>query len=95
MSVLDLLPNGGGDGGAFEFLRLDNMRKFNEETPDVPGVAYFSWGAVYEPALVDTWKCVFVYSLRYVYTNILEKMASWSNPCSGRPERWPRLRFVF
>jgi len=32
------------------------MRKFNEETPDVPGVQYFSWGAVYDPGLIDTWK---------------------------------------
>ncbi|THH28298.1 hypothetical protein EUX98_g5891 [Antrodiella citrinella] len=32
------------------------MRKFNEETPDVAGVKYFSWGAVYEPGMIDTWK---------------------------------------
>ncbi len=34
------------------------MRRFNEECPDVPGVRYFSWGAVYDPGLIDTWKCV-------------------------------------
>jgi triacylglycerol lipase len=56
LSLLDLLPNGGGDGKAFECLTLDSMRKFNEETPDVEGVKYFSWGAVYEPGLIDTWK---------------------------------------
>lgn len=56
LSLLDLLPNGGGDGKAFEFLTVENMRKFNEETPDVPGVKYFSWGAVYDPGLIDTWK---------------------------------------
>jgi len=56
LSLLDLLPNGGGDGKAFEFLTVENMRKFNEDTPDVPGVKYFSWGAVYEPGLIDTWK---------------------------------------
>lgn len=59
LSLLDLLPNGGGDGKAFEFLTVDNMRRFNEETPDVPGVKYFSWGAVYEPGLIDTWKSVY------------------------------------
>lgn len=56
LSLLELLPNGGGDGKAFEFLTIENMRKFNEMTPDVPGVHYFSWGAVYEPGLIDTWK---------------------------------------
>ncbi|KAI0328176.1 alpha/beta-hydrolase [Cubamyces sp. BRFM 1775] len=56
LSLLELLPNGGGDGTAFEFLTIENMRRFNEQTPDVPGVHYFSWGAVYEPGLIDTWK---------------------------------------
>ncbi|KAH9486571.1 Triacylglycerol lipase 2 [Psilocybe cubensis] len=45
LSLLDLLPNGGGDGKAFECLTIDSMRKFNQDTPDVPGVRYFSWGA--------------------------------------------------
>ena len=58
LSLIDLLPNGGGDGTAFEFLTVENMRLFNESTPDVEGVHYFSWGAVYEPGLIDTWKCV-------------------------------------
>ncbi|KAI0778411.1 alpha/beta-hydrolase [Trametes elegans] len=56
LNLLELLPNGGGDGKAFEFLTIENMRRFNEQTPDVPGVHYFSWGAVYEPGLIDTWK---------------------------------------
>ncbi|KAJ7293400.1 Alpha/Beta hydrolase protein [Mycena rebaudengoi] len=56
LSLLDLLPNGGGDGKAFESLTIESMRKFNEETPDVKGVQYFSWGATYEPGLIDTWK---------------------------------------
>jgi hypothetical protein len=58
LAVLGLLPNGGGDGKAFEALTVDSMQKFNEETPDVEGVRYFSWGAVYEPGLIDTWKYV-------------------------------------
>ncbi|KAA1468074.1 alpha/beta-hydrolase [Dentipellis sp. KUC8613] len=56
LSLLDMLPNGGGDGQAFESLTIESMRKFNEETPDVEGVRYFSWGAVYDPGLIDTWK---------------------------------------
>ncbi|KAH9964254.1 Alpha/Beta hydrolase protein [Russula dissimulans] len=56
LSLLDMLPNGGGDGSAFSCLTLEAMREFNEQTPDVPGVKYFSWGAVYNPGLIDTWK---------------------------------------
>ncbi|KAJ6604471.1 alpha/beta-hydrolase [Mycena vulgaris] len=56
LSLLDLLPNGGGDGKAFECLTIESMRKFNVETPDAPGVQYFSWGATYDPGLIDTWK---------------------------------------
>lgn len=56
LSLLDLLPNGGGDGKAFEFLTTENMKRFNEDTPDVDGVQYFSYGAVYDPGYVDTWK---------------------------------------
>jgi len=56
LSLIDLLPNGGGDGKAFECLTVEHMRKFNEDTPDVPDVKYFSWGAKYQPGLIDTWK---------------------------------------
>ncbi|ESK98102.1 triacylglycerol lipase [Moniliophthora roreri MCA 2997] len=56
IQLLDLLPNGGGDGKAFECLTVESMRKFNEQVPDVEGVKYFSWGAVYDPGFVDTWK---------------------------------------
>ncbi|KAJ7169700.1 Alpha/Beta hydrolase protein, partial [Mycena filopes] len=56
LSLLDLLPNGGGDGKAFECLTIESMRKFNAETPDDPSVRYFSWGATYDPGLIDTWK---------------------------------------
>lgn len=41
------------------------MKKFNEETPDVEGVKYFSWGAVYEPGLIDTWKYVHLDSISF------------------------------
>ena len=56
LSLLDMLPNGGGDGSAFSCLTPAAMREFNEQTPDVPDVKYFSWGAVYSPGLIDTWK---------------------------------------
>ena len=56
VSLLDLLPNGGGDGRAFESLTLDAMRKFNEETPDIDDVKYYSWDATFEPGLIDPFK---------------------------------------
>ncbi|KAI9461753.1 Alpha/Beta hydrolase protein [Boletus coccyginus] len=56
LALLELLPNGGGDGKAFECLTREAMKEFNDSTPDVEGVRYFSWGAEYEPGLIDTWK---------------------------------------
>ncbi|KAF9229090.1 alpha/beta-hydrolase [Gyrodon lividus] len=56
LALLELLPNGGGDGKAFECLTREAMKEFNENTPDVEGVRYFSWGAEYEPGLIDAWK---------------------------------------
>lgn len=32
------------------------MRKFNDDTPDVKGVKYYSWGAVFEPGILDTFR---------------------------------------
>lgn len=56
LAFLDMLPMGGGDGKAFEALRVENMKKFNEETPDAPGVKYYSWGAQCEPGLFDPFR---------------------------------------
>ena len=55
-TLLEKLPIGGGDGKAFEGLTLEAMARFNEETPDVEGVKYFSWGAKFDPGLLDTFK---------------------------------------
>ncbi|OCH94719.1 alpha/beta-hydrolase [Obba rivulosa] len=80
LSLLDMLPNGGGDGKAFEFLTVENMRKFNDQTPDVPGVKYFSWGAVYEPGLIDTWK--------WPHSVILEKEGPNDGLVSLKSAKW-------
>ncbi|KAJ3493422.1 hypothetical protein NLJ89_g11024 [Agrocybe chaxingu] len=80
LSLLDLLPNGGGDGKAFECLTLASMRRFNEETPDVEGVKYFSWGAVYEPGLIDTWK--------WPHTVILEREGPNDGLVSVESSKW-------
>ncbi|OBZ78634.1 Lipase 2 [Grifola frondosa] len=80
LQLLDLLPNGGGDGAAFEFLTVENMRRFNEDTPDVKGVKYFSWGAVYEPGLIDTWK--------WSHSVILEKEGPNDGLVSLKSAKW-------
>lgn len=92
LSLLDLLPNGGGDGKAFESLTIESMRKFNEDTPDVDGVQYFSWGAMYDPGLIDTWKCVLpparASSLVPYY---FIQVASFGHFRKRRPKRRPRF----
>ncbi|KAF7436617.1 hypothetical protein PC9H_003450 [Pleurotus ostreatus] len=80
LSLLDLLPNGGGDGKAFECLTIEAMRKFNEETPDVPGVKYFSWGATYNPGFIDTWK--------YPHSVVLEKEGPNDGLVSIESAKW-------
>lgn len=80
ITLLDLLPNGGGDGKAFECLTVEHMRQFNEETPDVDGIKYFSWGARYEPGLIDTWK--------YPHSVILEREGENDGLVSVQSAKW-------
>lgn len=80
VSLLDLLPNGGGDGRAFESLTLEAMRKFNEETPDVDGVKYYSWGATFEPGLIDPFK--------WSHSVILEKEGPNDGLVSVASSKW-------
>ncbi|KAG8989968.1 hypothetical protein FRB90_002001 [Tulasnella sp. 427] len=57
VSIMNKLPIGGdGDGQGFVSLTMENMKKFNDETPDAPGVRYFSWGAEFEPGLLDLYR---------------------------------------
>ncbi|KAK7059168.1 lipase 2 [Paramarasmius palmivorus] len=80
LQLLDLLPNGGGDGKAFECLTIESMRQFNEQVPDVEGVKYFSWGAVYDPGFVDTWK--------WPHSIILEKEGPNDGLVSVESAKW-------
>ena len=49
------LPQG-GDGSAFSALGTKSMSQFNSEVSNRPDVNYYSWGAQYEPGLVDTFR---------------------------------------
>ncbi|KAF9786694.1 Alpha/Beta hydrolase protein [Thelephora terrestris] len=80
LALLDMLPIGGGDGKAFEFLTTENMKKFNERTPDVEGVKYFSYGAEYDPGLIDTWK--------FPHSVVLEKEGPNDGLVSIMSARW-------
>jgi triacylglycerol lipase len=104
-----MLPIGGGDGKAFEFLTTENMKKFNEDTPDVEGVKYFSYGAEYEPGLIDTWKYgwfrrVFYFvgtelCTRFSHSVVLEKEGPNDGLVSILSARWvtvlPILYFTY
>lgn len=82
LSLLDLLPNGGGDGKAFEFLTPESMARFNQETPDVDGVRYFSWGAIYTPGFVDPFK--------WSHSVILDKEGPNDGLVSVKSAQWGR-----
>ena len=87
LSLLDLLPNGGGDGKAFESLTIDKMKVFNENVPDVGGVKYFSWGATYDPGIIDTW--------RYPHSVIMEKEGPNDGLVSVESSKWVRGSLPF
>ncbi|KAI6118988.1 Alpha/Beta hydrolase protein [Pisolithus croceorrhizus] len=80
LALLEFLPNGGGDGKAFECLTLEAMEEFNKNTPDVDDVRYFSWGAEYKPGLFDAWK--------YPHSVIYAKEGPNDGFVSVRSARW-------
>ncbi|KAG8738466.1 hypothetical protein FRC10_006812 [Ceratobasidium sp. 414] len=82
VSLMDKLPIGGGDGKAFESLTLDSMRKFNLETPDDPNVHYFSWGAKFEPGILDALGFGFSHKI------ILQKEGPNDGLVSVKSARW-------
>ncbi|KAN0074689.1 Alpha/Beta hydrolase fold [Tylopilus felleus] len=56
IALLQLLPNGDSDCKAFECLTQTAMKEFNDNTQNVEGVRYFSWGGDYKPGFIDPWK---------------------------------------
>jgi triacylglycerol lipase len=63
------------------------MRAFNEEVKDVEGVKYFSWGATYDPGLIDTWK--------WPHTVILEKEGPNDGLVSVESSKWVECSPLF
>lgn len=51
-----VVPLFSGDGKAFEGLTTKSMTKFNEQTPDLPTIKYFSYAARHDPGMFDTWR---------------------------------------
>lgn len=45
-----------GGGKAFEELTMEKMAKFNTDTPNLPSVAYFSYGASYQPGFTSLFR---------------------------------------
>ncbi|KAK0569913.1 lipase 2 [Tilletia horrida] len=45
-----------GGGAAFENLTLRSMASFNSKVPDCEGVRYFSWGAAFNPGLLNEFR---------------------------------------
>ncbi|OXG46103.1 triacylglycerol lipase [Cryptococcus neoformans] len=45
-----------GDGSAFSALGTNSMKEFNTEVVDSEDVKYYSWGASFNPGLLDTFK---------------------------------------
>ncbi|KAG9110573.1 hypothetical protein FRC07_008175 [Ceratobasidium sp. 392] len=82
VSLMDKLPIGGGDGKAFESLTLESMRKFNQETPDDSNVHYFSWGAKFEPGILDALGFGFSHKI------ILQKEGPNDGLVSVKSARW-------
>ncbi|KAF8601040.1 alpha/beta-hydrolase, partial [Ceratobasidium sp. AG-I] len=51
--LINMLPCGQGDCSAWNALTTWNMRQFNIDTPDVPGVRYYSYAGSFSPGLAD------------------------------------------
>ena len=69
-----------GDGSAFNALGTRSMVQFNSEVLDRPDVKYYSWGASFEPGLLDTF--------RYPHTVILAKEGPNDGLVSVESAKW-------
>lgn len=73
-----------GDGSAFSALGTRSMREFNAEVVDDDEVSYYSWGASFEPALLDP--------LRWSHSIILAKEGPNDGLVSVQSAKWGEYR---
>ncbi|TIC02411.1 alpha/beta-hydrolase [Wallemia mellicola] len=75
-----VVPLFSGDGKAFEGLTTKSMTRFNEQTPDLPTIKYFSYAARHDPGMFDTW--------RYPWSIIVEREGENDGLVSVKSARW-------
>ena len=91
-NILSKLPNRvvplfSGDGKAFEGLTTRAMEKFNEQTPDLPTIKYFSYAARHDPnSIFDTF--------RFPWGIIVEREGENDGLVSVRSARWGEFKGV-
>jgi triacylglycerol lipase len=73
-----------GDGSAFNALGTRSMKEFNAEIVNDDDVKYFSWGASFEPGLLDTF--------RWPHSVILAKEGPNDGLVSVHSARWGEYR---
>ncbi|TYJ58737.1 hypothetical protein B9479_000573 [Cryptococcus floricola] len=73
-----------GDGTAFSALGTHSMREFNAEVIDSPSVKYYSWGASFDPGLIDTFK--------WPHSIILGKEGANDGLVSVKSAKWGEYR---
>jgi triacylglycerol lipase len=73
-----------GDGSAFSALGTRSMKDFNTEIIDLDDVKYYSWGASFEPGLLDTFK--------WPHSVILAKEGPNDGLVSVHSARWGEYR---
>lgn len=84
-----------GDGSAFDALSTRSMKEFNAQVLDRPDVKYMSWGAAFEPGLLDTFKwvlCLETPDSRWPHSVILAKEGPNDGLVSVQSAQWGEYR---
>lgn len=74
-----VVPLFSGDGKAFEGLTTKSMTRFNEQTPDLPTIKYFSYAARHDPGMFDTWRYPWSIIGMFICTGLIQSDVTKSN----------------